>query len=200
MSISLLASDAPAVPGVGFSQRPYAALRRVCRLLTDRPQPLASIRRQAMMDSGPAKAILGKLIAAGLAEQIEGAGYVRCGPRLTVLSEGQVVPKVGGRIVACLTEPRRARDIARIIDRPGSVTTGHLRHLLKRGLVVRLDWGLYALAAHHPGIDSAEPVRRVKAAAARRSAEAGAAVLVPVAGMAGAAPQRGAGAPAACGS
>jgi hypothetical protein len=45
--------------------------------------------------------------------------------------------------LSILTEPRRSKDIARIISRPPSDTTGQLLHLLRRGLGVRVSKGVY---------------------------------------------------------
>jgi hypothetical protein len=52
---------------------------------------------------------------------------------------------------AYLTEPRRAREIARYIGRSGCCTTGHLRYFLRRALVVRIERGVYALARRQHG-------------------------------------------------
>ncbi len=48
-------------------------------------------------------------------------------------------------ILAYLSEPRRAVDIARHIERPVPTTTGHLAAMRRLGLVDRVGYGLYAL-------------------------------------------------------
>ena len=65
---------------------------------------------------------------------------------MRALQNDAVPLEIGRQILLCLTEPRRTRDIARIIDRPPSNTTGQLQHLLRRGLVVRISKGVYGLA------------------------------------------------------
>ncbi len=47
-------------------------------------------------------------------------------------------------ILAYLTEPRRASDIAVHIERPIATTTGHLAAMKRRGLVVSVQRGIYA--------------------------------------------------------
>jgi hypothetical protein len=84
-----------------------------------------------------------------------GAGYVRSGTAMPVLDDDAVPMEIGRQILLCLTEPRRTRDIARIIDRSPSNTTGQLQHLLRRGLVIRVGKGVYELAQpdkRHPSI------------------------------------------------
>jgi len=74
------------------------------------------------------------------------AGYVRSGTAMPVLDDDAVPLEIGRQILLWLTEPRRTRDIARIINRSPSNTTGQLQHLLRRGLVVRVGKGVYELA------------------------------------------------------
>jgi hypothetical protein len=49
-----------------------------------------------------------------------------------------------------LTQPRRPKHISEHIGRRQSCTTGHLRHLLRRGLVMRLDDSTYCLPFEFP--------------------------------------------------
>jgi len=46
-------------------------------------------------------------------------------------------------ILCFLAEPRRAKDIARHIERRTCIATGHLRAMQAKGLVVRLSWGVW---------------------------------------------------------
>jgi hypothetical protein len=127
---------------VRFGPLPFSAMRRVRRVLTDTPRSrrftsASSVRRTSD--------ILRRLVRAGLAMK-PGAGYVRSGTAMPVLDDDAVPMEIGRQILLCLTEPRRTRDIARIIDRSPSNTTGQLQHLLRRGLVVRVGKGVYELA------------------------------------------------------
>jgi DNA-binding IclR family transcriptional regulator len=74
------------------------------------------------------------------------AGYVRSERSPDPVQDDAVPMEIGRQILLCLTEPRRTRDIARIINRPPSNTTGQLQHLLRRGLVVRISKGVYDIA------------------------------------------------------
>ncbi len=139
--------EALAVP---FGPLPFSAMRRVRRGLTDTPRSRRQIATACGSSFERTSAILTKLVKAGLAKKVDG-GYVHSGTM--PIPQGDAAPmEIGRRILLCLTEPRRAKDIARIIDRPPSNTTGQLQHLLRRGLVVRVSKGVYDLAraAKHP--------------------------------------------------
>jgi hypothetical protein len=120
-------------------------MRRVRRVLTDTPRSRRFIAQASASSVKRTSDILRKLVKAGLAMRL-GAGYVRSGTAMPVLEDAAVPMETGRQILLCLTEPRRTRDIARIIDRPPSNTTGQLQHLLRRGLVVRVGKGVYELA------------------------------------------------------
>lgn len=51
-------------------------------------------------------------------------------------------------ILAFLSEPRSARSIAAHIARPVPTATGHLAAMQRRGLVRRIGYAAYALAAY----------------------------------------------------
>ncbi len=130
---------------VRFGPLPFSAMRRVRRVLTDTPRSRRFIAQTSASSVRRTSDILRRLVRAGLAMKL-GAGYVRSGTAMPVLGDDAVPMEIGRQILLCLTEPRRTRDIARIIDRSPSNTTGQLQHLLRRGLVVRVGKGVYELA------------------------------------------------------
>lgn len=130
---------------VRFGPLPFSAMRRVRRALTDQPRSRWTIAKASNSSIERTVAILGKLVKVGLATKLD-KGYVRSGTAMPVLEDDAVPMAVSRQILLCLTEPRRTKDIARIIGRPPSNTTGQLQHLLRRGLVVRIGKGVYALA------------------------------------------------------
>jgi predicted transcriptional regulator len=136
------AADALAVR---FGPLPFSAMRRVMRVLTDTPCSRRTVAEASGFSVERISAILRKLVRAGLAMKV-GRGYVRRGTAMPVLQDEAVPLEIGRRILLCLTEPRRARDIARIINRPPSNATARLRHLVRRGLVARVGKGVYDLA------------------------------------------------------
>jgi DNA-binding IclR family transcriptional regulator len=119
-------------------------MRRVQRVLTGTPRLPWALANASGLGVAQTSRILTKLVKAGLAMKI-GAGYVRRGPAMPVLEEDAVPMEIGRQILLCLTEPRRAKEIACIINRPASNATGQLQHLLRRGLVVRVRKGVYDL-------------------------------------------------------
>jgi len=70
-------------------------------------------------------------------------------------------------ILAFLSEPRRAREVAAHIGRPVSNATGHLAAMRRRGLVVRNGHGRYERAEPLP-----DPVWQADAAALSLSSDA----------------------------
>jgi len=124
-------------------------MRRVRRVLTDVPRTPIGIARATGSKASQIGGTLKNLIKAGLAMKVQG-GYVRSGTVLPVLPDDAAPIAIGRQILLCLTEPRRARDIARIINRPPSNATGQLAHLLRRGLVVRVAKGVYDIAGQKP--------------------------------------------------
>jgi hypothetical protein len=149
-SVSLPArSDEPpardAAMTVRFGPLPFSAMRRVQRVLTDEPNSRLHIAEACGCRLDRTSAILTRLVRSGLALKLD-AGYVRSERSPDPVQDDAVPMEIGRQILACLTEPRRTRDIARIINRPPSNTTGQLQHLLRRGLVVRVSKGVYDLA------------------------------------------------------
>ena len=144
------------VLSVPFGPLPFSAMRRVRRVLTDKPRSRRAIAKACDGDIDRTSAVLTKLVKAGLARKA-GSGYVRSGTAMPVLTDDVVPMEIGRQILLCLTEPRRAKDIARIINRPPSNATGQLQHLLRRGLVVRVSKGVYALAAGSNSAGEAVP-------------------------------------------
>jgi DNA-binding transcriptional ArsR family regulator len=71
-------------------------------------------------------------------------------------------------ILRYLSEPRSAGEIAEHIERPVPTATGHLRAMIERGLVRRIAFGTYALAAYD-GPDVRIPQRRAKSTRELRS-------------------------------
>ena len=61
-------------------------------------------------------------------------------------------------ILACLSQPRRAVEVAAYIGRPGSITTGHLAAMKRRGLVVQVQRGVYARPGRHETRQMSLPV------------------------------------------
>ena len=188
LQTSSLLSGAPEALDVRFRPRPFAVMRQVLRSLSDdAPRSAWRIANERGMALSNVRAALRRLALAGLARQVERDCFVRCGPAGRVLADEEVPPEIGRQILSCLTEPRRPREIAAIVNRPPSVTTGHLRHLLKRGLIVRIDKGVYALACrvHPPAADAHAGVTRAGTLAgcapanARRPALVKANVMVP---------------------
>ena len=130
---------------VRFGPLPFSAMRRVRRALTDTPRSRRTIAKACGYSVERTSAILTKLVRAELALKVD-KGFVRRGPAMPVLQDEVVPLEIGRQILLCLTEPRRAKDIACIINRPPSNTSGQLQHLLRRGLVVRVGKGVYDLA------------------------------------------------------
>ena len=138
-------SVAAAALAVRFGPLPFSAMRRVQRVLTDTPRSRLTIAEAYGCRLDRTSAILARLVRVGLALKLD-AGYVRSGKPMRALQDDAVPMEIGRQILLCLTEPRRTRDIARIVNRPPSNTTGQLQHLLRRGLVVRISKGVYDLA------------------------------------------------------
>ena len=130
---------------VRFGPLPFSAMRRVQRVLTETPRSRLTIVEACGCCLDRTSAILARLVRVGLALKLD-AGYVRSGKPVRALQDDAVPMEIGRQILLCLTEPRRTRDIALIINRPPSNTTGQLQHLLRRGLVVRISKGVYDLA------------------------------------------------------
>jgi hypothetical protein len=147
---------------VRFGPLPFSAMRRVQRVLTDEPNSRLHIAEACGCRLDRTSAILTRLVRSGLALKLD-AGYVRSERSPDPVQDDAVPMEIGRQILLCLTEPRRTRDIARIINRPPSNTTGQLQHLLRRGLVVRISKGIYALAPSNgmsgPAVHSAERSR-----------------------------------------
>ena len=157
---STLLEGTPEALAVKFATGRYDSMWKVRRLLTDSPKSETVIVSQSGMVVTRVRGALSRLCDAGLAMRHPNGGYVARGP---LVAEGDGPLVVGRCILSCLTEPRRARDIAEIIQRPPSVTTGHLRHLLNRGLIVRVGKGVYALTSRVGSEKAeAEPVAQPK--------------------------------------
>ncbi len=183
LQTSSLPSGAPEALDVRFGPRLFAVMRQVLRSLSDvAPRSAWRIANEGGLNLSSVRGALRRLAVAGLARQVEHDRFVRCGPAGPVLADEEVPPEVGRQILSCLTEPRRPREIAAIVNRPASVTTGHLRHLLKRGLVVRIAKGVYALTCrvHPSAADAQSPVMRVIIPAGCASANARRPALVEV--------------------
>jgi hypothetical protein len=127
---------------VRFGPLPFSAMRRVRRVLADTPRSRRAIAQACGSSIERTSAILTKLVRAGLAMKVD-AGDVRSGTEMPVLQDEVMPLEIGRQILLYLTEPRRAKDIVRIINRPPSNTTGQLQHRLRRGLVVRVSKGAY---------------------------------------------------------
>ena len=136
----------PEPEGARFRTPRGLVTRRVRGALTDTPRSPAAIARDAGCSARSAQQLLARLIAADLALRTEPGLYARRGPALAVMPDDPADMVVGQRVLICLRELSRPRDIARRIGRSPSCTTGHLCHLLRRGLVVRTGKGRYALA------------------------------------------------------
>ncbi len=169
------------VTAVRFATRPFQTLRRVLSALNDSPRSAAAVAADLGIPMGTVRAALIRLVDAHLALRVKYGGYVVCAPMTPEMAGKAVPPEIGRQILACLTEPRRARDIARLVNRPGSVTTGHLRHLLKRRLVVRVSKGVYALAGHADTTVPSNPVVAEVMVNSRPTAGHGEASCAPVA-------------------
>ena len=139
-----LLNGAPEALQVVFATRPFATIRCIRRALGNKPRSLQVIAADAGVQLAYARRSLERLASDSLALSKGKNHYIRHGGTRTLL-DGDLPPEIGRQILSCLTEPRRAKDIAHIVNRPPSVTTGHLRHLLKRGLVTRVSKGVYAL-------------------------------------------------------
>jgi DNA-binding IclR family transcriptional regulator len=183
MRPALLPTEATEVAGsaevlaVRFGPRPFSAMRRVQRVLTGTPRLPWALASASGFTVSETSRILTKLVKAGLAMKI-GAGYARCGPAMPVLEEDAVPMEIGRQVLLCLTEPRRAKEIACIINRPASNATAQLQHLLRQGLVVRVSKGVYDLA--RPKLvrqarteSAAKPGRQRQAERCQRLTEAG---------------------------
>ena len=125
-------------------------MRLVRSVLTGTPRSAAAIAAAAGCQAADARRALAMLVEARLALRVARGGYVRRGPPVPASSGAGVETAVGQRVLDCLAELSRPRDIARRIGRSPSCTTGHLCHLLRRGLVVRIGKGRYAAAAPAP--------------------------------------------------
>lgn len=60
-------------------------------------------------------------------------------------ADGARPQPVRDAIMACLSEPRQAVQIAQTVERTVPNVTGHLRAMLRLGLVERVGYGRYAL-------------------------------------------------------
>ena len=147
------AAEGAAAPKAALAARfgpgPFSSMRRVRRVLTDTPKTAQAISEACGLSIQSVRSSLNKLVEARLARNIRGF-FVRCGSALPVLEDEAAALQIGRQILLCLTEPRRTRDIARIINRSPSNTTGQLQHLLRRGLVVRVSKGVYDVVPPEP--------------------------------------------------
>lgn len=170
-SLRITATEKPEAAdpmAVRFGPLPFSAMRRVRVVLTDTPRRTSAIAKACGSTVERTSSVLTKLVRAGLAMKV-GAGYVRRGLAMPVLQDQAVPVEIGRQILLCLTEPRRAKDIARIIGRPSCNATGQLQHLLRRGLVVRVSKGVYDLA--RPDLAGKPTVRSPTSPGRQRQAE-----------------------------
>lgn len=63
-------------------------------------------------------------------------------------------------IVAFLSEPRSAKEIANHIDRKVPTATGQLQAMVRKGVVVRLAWGVYGRRDLCPDAPDPTAIRR----------------------------------------
>ena len=132
----------------------------------DHPAPKSIIRRVlAALDGTPANAAeiagrcgLSRVAAARhLAALVKRGRVLRVGYGLFVANSTGTAPSapaqvlarpqpVRDQILAFLTEPRQAFEVAAHTGRRTATITGHMRAMLKLGLVVRVGYGRYALA------------------------------------------------------
>jgi len=130
-----------------FRKPNYYAMRLVYAALGEKPRSRSALFRDLPeLTTQCVQTALLRLRDAQLVLKVSG-GYVRRGPARPPPEPIDSVG-VGERILAFLTQPRRAREVSRHIGRSGSCTTAHLCHLTRRGHVVRLKWGVYALREH----------------------------------------------------
>jgi hypothetical protein len=137
-------------PGVvapaGFQPPPSASeflvtCNAVQAILT---QPRRSVEVSRLLGIAPrtARSCLQHLVRKGVAVRV---GYGLYGMPDAALPLAPVRPQpVRDAILACLSQPRRAVEVAAYIGRPGSITTGHLAAMKRRGLVVQVERGVYA--------------------------------------------------------
>ena len=142
-------------PGVvapaGFYSPPSASeflvVRNAVRASLTQPRRPAEVGRLLGITSGTARSCLQYLVRKGVVVRV---GYGLYGMPDAALPLVPARPQpVRDAILACLSQPRRAVEVAAYIGRPGSITTGHLAAMKRRGLVVQVERGVYARPNQH---------------------------------------------------
>ncbi|QDD96931.1 helix-turn-helix domain-containing protein [Roseomonas mucosa] len=164
------------------SQR-RALVRMVARgaILAEPARPISSVDLARALGLRPARMndLLQAMLRRGEVSHLGYGLYTATGNRCTGLA---ALPapcggnsrtrgrRVGDAILAFLSEPRQAGEIAGHVGRSISNVTGHLRALQASGEVVRLGWGRYALASTSalPPADLRRPGGRPHLAAVAR--------------------------------
>ena len=124
---------------------------------------IRDIMSQLGGERGAVRARVESMVAAGTAVKVRYGVYAACEGRDQFEARADRSRSIRDAIMGELHEPRRAMEIAEGINRSVSVTTGHLHAMRKRGLVVRIGYGLYDKAAQHEGAVDPAPFARSRA-------------------------------------
>lgn len=128
---------------------PKSITRRVLSALDGTPANAAEIAGRCGLPRVVAARHLGGLVKRGRVQRVGYGLFVANSTGTAPPAPAQVLARpqpVRDQILAFLTEPRQAFEVAAHTGRRTATITGHMRAMLKLGLVVRVGYGRYALA------------------------------------------------------
>lgn len=131
----------------------HVAARAAAMILLDVPRTSGEIAKAINYGAAVMNDLVQDLMHRGEVMRVERSRYIRSttlkASCLRALpsqrrADGQRLQPVRDAILASLSEPRQAVEIARVVERTVPNVTGHLRAMLCRGLVERIGYGRYA--------------------------------------------------------
>ncbi|QDD92857.1 Transcriptional regulator, ArsR family (plasmid) [Roseomonas mucosa] len=131
----------------------HMAAKAAAMMLLDVPRTSGEIAKTIGYSAAVMNDLVQDLMHSGKVLRVERSRYVRSlTPRVSCLrtlpsqrrADGQRLQPVRDAILESLSEPRQAVEIARVVERTVPNVTGHLRAMLRRGLVERIAYGRYA--------------------------------------------------------
>jgi len=138
---------APAGSYLPPSASEFLVVRNAVQASLTQPRRPAEVSRLLGITPRTARSCLQYLVRKGVVVRV---GYGLYGMPDAALPLVPHRPQpVRDAILACLSQPRRAVEVAAYIGRPGSITTGHLAAMKRRGLVVQVERGVYARPGEH---------------------------------------------------
>ena len=138
---------APAGSHPPLSPSEFLVMRNAVQATLTQPRRSAEVGRLLGVTPQAARSCLHDLVRRGVAVRV---GYGLYGLPDAALPLVPTRPQpIRDAILACLSQPRRAVEVAAYIGRPGSITTGHLGAMKRLGLIVQVERGVYARPGQH---------------------------------------------------